>query len=189
MKLKRHFFASNDLDDLESFEVELEQADIVTPQIHVLTLDDTGADNHLKLHEVTPFMKTDIVHSTLIGALVGITMAAFVLVIAHLSGWTDTAAGWLPFIYLSIILLGFFTWQGGLWGIESTNSHFKNFEQLLRDGEHIFFVDLESGRGKVVRRLARQHPGIRPVGEGVGAPHWIVVWQYRLKRFFSETFP
>lgn len=189
MKLKRHFFASNDLDDLESFELELERADIVTPQIHVLTLDDTGAANHSNLHEVTPFMKTDIVHSSLLGALVGLTMAAFVLALAHLAGWSDTAAGWLPFVYLSIILLGFFTWQGGLWGIESSNSNFRHFEQLLRDGEHIFFVDLEPGRGKVVRRLARTHPGIRRIGEGVGAPHWIVVWQNRLKYFFTETFP
>jgi len=189
MKLKRHYFASDDLDDLESFELELEKADIVTPQIHVLTLDDTGAANHSHLHEVTPFMKTDIVHSTLLGALVGLLMAAFVLILAYLAGWNETAAGWLPFIYLSIILLGFFTWQGGLWGIESSNSHFKNFEQLLRDGQHIFFVDLEPGRGKVVRRLARAHSGIRAIGEGVGAPHWIVVWQYRLKYFFTETFP
>lgn len=189
MRLKRHFFASDDLDDLESFEIELENADIVTPQIHLLTLDDTGAANHSNLHEVTPFMKTDIVHSALLGALVGLTMAVFVIALAYLAGWHETPAGWLPFIFLAIILLGFFTWQGGLWGIEQPNTRFTEFERMLRDGQHLFFVDLEPGRGRIVRRIARKHPGIRAVGVDVGAPHWVVAWQHRLKHFFTETFP
>lgn len=189
MKLKRHFFASDDLDDLESFELELEKADIVTPQVHVLTLDETGAANHSHLNEVTSFMKTDIVHSALLGALVGIVMAAFVIALAYLAGWHETGAGWIPFIFLAVILLGFFTWQGGLWGIESPNTRFKDFSRMLQDGQHLFFVDLEPGRGKVVRRLARKHPGIQAVGVGAGAPHWLVSWQHRLKHFFTETFP
>lgn len=189
VRLKRHFFVSEDLDDLESFERELEAADIVTPQIHLLTLDDTGAADHTQLHQVTPFMRTDIVHSALIGAGIGAVMAVFVLAIAHFANWTDTAAGWIPFIFLAIILLGFFTWQGGLWGIENGNTHFARFERLLSDGKHLFFVDLEPGRGRTVRRIASQHPGIEPAGQGIGAPHWIVTWQYRLKHFFTETFP
>ncbi|MDT8449653.1 MAG: NAD/FAD-utilizing enzyme [Wenzhouxiangellaceae bacterium] len=189
MRLKRHYFVSDDLDDLESFEVELENADIVTPQIHVLTVDETDAANHTHLHEVTPFMKTDVVHSAMLGALVGLTLAAFVLALTYLAGWHETRAGWLPFVYLSILLLGFFTWQGGLWGIESPNAHFRDFERMLKEGRHLFFVDLEPGRGKVVRRLARKHPGIQAAGVGVGAPHWIVSWQYRLRHFFTETFP
>lgn len=189
MKLKRHFFISDDLDDLENFEREMERADIVTPQIHLLTLDDSGAAHHHRLHEVTSLMKTDLVHSTLLGAVVGAIVAAFVLSIAYLAGWTETPAGWLPFVFLAIITLGFFAWQGGLWGIQRPNVHFDEFRQALKEGKHLFFVDLEPGRGKVVRRLARTHPAIRPVGVGSGAPHWIVSWQYRLKHFFTETFP
>ncbi|MDX1625879.1 MAG: NAD/FAD-utilizing enzyme, partial [Wenzhouxiangellaceae bacterium] len=157
MKLKRHFYVSDDLDDLERFEEELEELDIVTPQIHLLTLDDGNAAHHHNLHEVSSLMKTDVVHSTLVGAVVGLCAAALALVIAYLFGWTDSGAGWLPFIFLAIILLGFFTWQGGLWGIENPNTHFKDFEEALRKGKHIFFVDLEPGRGKIVRRLARKH--------------------------------
>ncbi|MDF1524216.1 MAG: molybdopterin-dependent oxidoreductase, partial [Trueperaceae bacterium] len=52
----------------------------------------------------------------------GVTLAAFVLALTYLAGWHETRAGWLPFVYLSILLLGFFTWQGGLWGIESPNA-------------------------------------------------------------------
>lgn len=189
MKLKRHFYIGDDLDDLERFEEELERADIHTPQIHMLTLDEANAAHHHHLHEVTSLMKTDLVHSALLGAAVGACVSIFILFLAYFAGWTDSRAGWLPFVFLSIVVLGFFTWEGGLWGIQNPNVHFKEFSQALREGKHIFFVDLEPGRGKIVRKLARKHPNIKPAGVSAGAPHWIVTWQYRLKHFFTETFP
>lgn len=189
MKLKRHFFSSDDLKDLARFKQELEEYGIPQPQIHVLTLDDTEAANHHQLHEVTSLMKTDIVNSTLLGAVAGIIAAGLIILVSYLFGWTESGAGWLPFIFLAIIALGFFTWEGGLRGIESPNTHFRNFEQVLKSGRHLFFVDLEPGAGKAIRRKVKRHPRIRAEGVGTGAPHWLVTWQHRLKRFFTETFP
>lgn len=189
MKLKRFFFVSEDLDDLERFEEELENAEIVTPQIHLLTLDDAGAAKHTHLHEVTDLMKTDLVHAGLLGAVVGAFMAALVLIVAYLAGWTESTVGWLPFGFLAVVVLGFFTWQGGLWGIEQPNVHFREFEKTLQEGKHLFFVDLEPGQEEVVGKLRKKHPNIHRAGEAMGAPHWIVFWQHRLKRFFTEVFP
>lgn len=189
MRLKRHFFISDDLDDLEKFEEELEQAGIVKPQIHLLTLDEAGASNHHNLHEVTSLMKTDLLHSMLLGAAAGLVAAAFVLVLAHVAGWTQSPAGWIPFVFLAVCAFGFFTWEGGLWGIDTPNVHFRNFEKALKEGKHVFFVDLEPGRGKIVRNLVKDHPAVEAAGTARGAPHWIVRWQHGLKRFFTETFP
>lgn len=189
MKLTRYFFISDDLDDLERMEEELENADIVTPQIHVLTLDDSGAANHVHLHAVISLMKKDIVHSTLIGAVLGAFAAAFTLLLAYGMGWTDTRAGWMPFIFLAIIMLGFFTWEGGLMGIERPNVHFKGFEKALEDGKHVFFVDLEPGQEEILDRVVEKHPTLEAAGTGPGSPHWLVRFQHRSKRFFTETFP
>ncbi|MFN3842814.1 MAG: hypothetical protein ACK4RW_06045 [Rehaibacterium terrae] len=189
MKMTRHFFISTDLDDLERLEQDLEQAGIVAPQIHLLTLDDTHADRHTHLHKVTSLMKQDIVHSTLIGAAVGLVAAVLVLAVAYTASWTQSPAGWLPFIFLAIIALGFFAWEGGLWGIQTPNVRFRRFEQALREGKHVFFVDLEPGQSKILEETVRRHPGVVPAGTDIGAPHWIVMWQYRLKRFFTQTFP
>ena len=52
MKMLRYYFVGKDLDDLERFEVELEREGIPTERIHVLSLDDTSVENHLKLHDV-----------------------------------------------------------------------------------------------------------------------------------------
>ncbi len=189
MRMRRYFFISSDLADLERMEEELESAGVVTPQIHVLTLDDAGAANHHHLHTVVSLMKKDIVHSTLIGAAVGVFAAVLSLIVAWAAGWTDTAAGWTPFIFLAIILLGFFTWEGGLRGIDKPNVHFKAFEKALQEGNHVFFVDLDPGQEKVLEPIIRKHPSLQAAGTAHGSSHWIVLMQYRVKRFFSEIFP
>lgn len=188
-KLVRHFFISDDLDDLERLEEELEQAGIVTPQIHVLTQDDSAAAEHRHLHTVSALMKKDLIHSGLIGAAVGVCAAVLVLLVAWLTGWTETPAGWIPFVFLAIIALGFFTWEGGLFGIETPNAHFRGFEQALEQGRHVFFVDLEPERKALLEEIARRHPSLEPAGTGRASPHWIVRWQHRVKHFFVEVFP
>lgn len=189
MRLRRHFFISTDLDDLESMERELEREGFVTPQIHVLTLDDSSADHHHSIHAVTSLMRTDVVRSALIGAAVGVVAAVLVLLVAYLAGWTQTQAGWTPFVFLAIVLLGFFPWEGGLRGIESPNAHFQRFEKALSAGKHVFFVDLEPGQEGILHRVVVRHPTVEPAGTGAGAPHWLVSCHHRVKRFFTETFP
>ena len=111
MKMKRHFFISEDLDDLEKFEEELERAGVTTPQIHVLTLDDTGEENHAHLHGVQSIMKKDVIQSGEYGLAVGVVAAALVIGLTYMMEWYTSPAGWIPFIFLAIILLGFFTWE------------------------------------------------------------------------------
>lgn len=190
MKMTRYFFISDDLGDLDTFEEELERADLVTEQVHVLTLDN-GHTEHRHLHEVTDLMKTNVLHSMIYGAAVGLIVSILILILAHYAGWTQTAAGWLPFIFLAVIALGFFTWEGGLWGLDTPNMHFKRFEKIIRSGKHLFFVDVVPGKGhrKALQSLLKQHPNIQSAGTAHGAPHWIVNWHHGLKRFFSETFP
>jgi hypothetical protein len=189
MKMKRYFFISEDLDDLERLEEELEREGIVTPQIHVLTMDDGAADQHHHLHQVVSFMKKDIIHSTLIGAAIGACAAILVLAVAYTAGWTNTPAGWVPFVFLAVVLLGFFTWEGGFLGIQRPNIHFRNFHQALKDGKHVFFVDLEPRQEDILQRAVQKHPSLKPAGTAAGAPHWIVSWQYHIRRFFVHTFP
>ena len=189
MKMLRHFFISDDLDDLEVFEEQLEEAGVPTVQIHVLSLDDTAAENHVHLHDVQSIMKKDVVHSMIIGAIIGVILAILVLVVADTMGWTDTRAGWIPFIFLAIIALGFSTWEGGFVGIQRPNFHFSQFEDALKAGRHVFFVDLEPDQKSLLDRIVSKHPGAELAGTGPATPHWIVAWQRRLTHFFGETMP
>ena len=189
MNMLRHYFISDSLDDLEVFEEQLENAGVSTPQIHVLSRNDAEADHHDHLHQVNSFMKKDVVHSTVLGAIVGLCAFLLVLSVAYFAGWTETAAGWLPFIFLAVVLLGFCTWEGGLRGIQEPNHHFRRFEKALREGKHIFFMDLEPNQEAVLEEVLKSHPQVELAGTGTSTPHWFIEWQKRIPRFFKETFP
>ena len=189
MKLERHFLISDDLDDLEHLEEELEAKGVPTPQIHVFTLDDTEAEKHAHLHDVQSLMKRDVVHSLIVGAIIGVIVSASVLGATALFGWHDSAAGWMPFIFLAIIALGFCTWEGGLFGVQTLNHHFTKFKSSLEAGRHVFFCDLEPAQVGVFRQVVEAHPRAEHAGTGASTPGWILVWQTRLTRFFGDTLP
>ena len=54
----RHYYVSDDLDELEIVERELEAEGFTEPQIHVLSLDDCHVEQH-HLHEVESLLKQD----------------------------------------------------------------------------------------------------------------------------------
>ncbi len=189
MKMLRHYFISDNLNDLEVFEEQLEDAGVSTPQIHVLSRNDAEVEHHEHLHEVLSLMKKDIVHSTLQGAVVGVFASVLVLSLAYLFGWTETAAGWIPFIFLAVILLGFCTWEGGLLGIQKPNYHFSRFEKALGEGKHIFFVDLDPSQEAILKKVLKSHPQVELAGTGASAPHWFIECQKKIPRFFKETWP
>lgn len=189
MKMQRHFVISDDLDDLEHLEEELESQGVPTPQIHVFTLDDTGAEKHVHLHDVQSLMKRDVVHSLIIGAIIGAVISASVLGATALFGWHHSAAGWMPFVFLAIVALGFCTWEGGLFGVQTLNHHFKKFKSTLEGGKHVFFCDLQANQVAIFRRVVEAHPRAELAGTGVSTPHWILASQSWLTRFFGDTLP
>jgi hypothetical protein len=189
MKMLRRYFISDDLNDLDVIEEQLESAGISTPQIHVLTAHDAELDHHEHLHRVQSFMKKDIVHSTLIGAMVGVCAFVLVIAVAHFAGWTKTAAGWVPFLFLATVLLGFCTWEGGLFGIQEPNYHFARFEQAIKDDKHILCVDLERDQEAVLEGVLKSHPKLEPAGSELLHQHWVIEFQKKVPRFFKQTWP
>ena len=179
MKMLRHYFISDSLDDLDVFEEQLEAAGVSSSQIHVLSRADADVEHHHHLHEVQSFMKNDIVHSTIRGAVVGLCAFVLVLAIAYFAGWTESAVGWMPFIFLAVVMLGFCTWEGGLRGIQEPNHDFARFEQALRDGKHIFFMDLEPQQEPILEEVLKSHPQVELAGTGSSAPHWLIALQQK----------
>jgi len=189
MNMLRHYFISDNLDDLEVFEQQLEASGITTPQIHVLSKRDEDVAHHEHLNYVQSFMKNDIIHSTEVGALIGLALSTLILVVAYFSGWTESAAGWLPFIFLAVVLFGFSTWEGGLMGIQKPNFHFARFANALKKGRHVFFVDLETKQEDTLGKVLQSHPEVELAGTGAATPHWMITLQNRVPHFFRQTFP
>jgi hypothetical protein len=171
--MKRHYYISDDLGDLEDIGKELIDANITSPQFHVLSNDDAAVNKH-NLHEVEAVLKQDVVHSTELGAVIGVALATVVLAGASLMGLTATAAGWTPFIFLAIAVLGFCTWEGGLIGIQIPNYQFTRFKDVLAKGKHVFFVDVENRQESILGKIVGRHPHLQLAGMGESTPRWVI---------------
>ena len=115
--MRRFYYISDDLDNLEQIEHELESGGIARPQIYLLSNDDVGLENH-DVNRVASFLKTDVVHLGEIGAVLGLAIAALILLVAHYSG-IAAEVSWVPFIFLAIIGFGFATWEAGFIGLHA----------------------------------------------------------------------
>jgi len=181
--MKRYYFVEENLDDLETIERELEARNVVTPQIHVLSQDDAAVKDH-HLNEVHSIFKKDIVHSGEIGALIGLAVAVIAIAAAAMSRLLETM-GWVPFVFFAIILLGFFTWEGGLFGIQTPNNRFRRFEEALRSGKHVFIVDVDDTQEPVLKDVLAEHPNLKPAGTGASSPRWLVMAQQKWRDFLN----
>jgi hypothetical protein len=183
--MKRHFFLSDDLDDLEQVERDLEAAGVSTPQIHVLSEDDAGVQAH-KLNDVEAVLRKDVVHGTERGAVIGVIGAAIVLLATWATGIAATIT-WVPPIFLAVIVLGFCTWEGGLIGIQEPHSDFKRFTEDLRAGRHVLFVDVSAPQEEILQRIAKAHPKLTAAGEGPAAPGWFVSARAKIENMMKGT--
>lgn len=181
----RHYYISDNLDELEVIERELENNGMSKPHFHVLSERDAEVESH-HLNAIEPVLKKDVVRSTERGALVGVIGALLVLVTAYWLGWTASAAGWLPFVFLATVVLGFCTWEGGLVGIQTPNYQFKRFQKLLKQGKHVLFVDVDAQQQDVLDQITARHPALKLAGTGQASPRWVVKGQERFNQFMKS---
>jgi hypothetical protein len=186
--MNRHYFISDDLDDLDRIEDELEHRGVFRPQIHVLSRDDTGVETHRHLHNIESILKQDIVHGTLVGAVIGSIAAALVMTLVYLSDLPETYP-WATFIFLAVIIFGFITWSGGFYGIQTPHKEFRRFQKELDSGKHIFIVDVDPSQESIIKQLQSNHPSLHNAGAGSATPRWIVMGQQSFKDITSTTFP
>ena len=186
--MKRHYFISDDLDDLDRIEVELEKRGIKRSQIHVLSKDDTAVETHEHLHNIESVLKQDVVHGVIVGAMFGILGAAAVMAIGYLTTLPETYT-WMPFYFLAVVMFGFITWSGGFYGIQTPHKDFRRFQKDLDSGKHIFIVDVDSTQEDIVKALGMEHSHLIHAGTGSATPRWVVMGQQNVKDFTSSTFP
>jgi len=192
--VKRFYYISDDLDDLERIEHQLEAGGIARPQIYMLSNDDVGLENR-DVNRVASFLKTDVIHAGEIGAVLGVAVAALTLLVSHFSG-IAAQVGWAPFIFLAIIGFGFATWEAGFIGMQIPNVHFTRFEEALKQGRHVLFVETDREDQKKLKAVIKQYPGLERAGTEVTHTralmmllkywerfrNWALVFQGRPKR-------
>lgn len=170
--MKRHYFVSKDLDAVEEMENDLMSAGIPEHQIHVLSNSETELEIH-HLHPVADFMKTNVIHGGLQGLFVGSLVAIVIVLLTDLMGWSQQI-GWMPFLFLAIVVVGFCTWEGGFLGFQQQNSEFRRFQVDLRNNRHVLFVDVEPAQEQILDGILKTYSNVMPAGEGAAMPSWII---------------
>jgi hypothetical protein len=186
--MKRHYFISDDLDDLERIELELEHGGINKPQIHVLSKDDTAVAHHKHLHNIEAVFKQDVVNGMLLGAIFGVLGAMLVMITGYMSNLPETYT-WVPFYFLAIVVFGFLTWSGGFYGIQTPHKDFRRFQNDLANGKHVFIVDLDPSQEPIIQQIKAKHPHLTDAGVGDATPRWVIMGQQNFKDITTSTFP
>lgn len=180
--MNRYYYVCSNLADVSKVEKQLLASGFSPLQLHVLSNDDAEAEVR-DLHGVDSLSKKDIIRSSLIGAILGIACAGLVVVIAMIMGVRGD--GWAPVIFLAVCLLGFCTWEGGLFGIQTNNREFSKFEKMLEAGEHIFFADVNSDQYETFIKVVRNYSSMREAGSGKAEADWKFSLREGARRFVN----
>jgi hypothetical protein len=181
--VKRFYYISDNLDDLEQIEHQLEAGGIARPQIYLLSNDDVGLENR-DVNRVASFLKTDLIHAGEIGALLGLAIAAVILLISYFSG-IAAQVGWAPFIFLAIVGFGFATWEAGFIGMQTPNVHVARFEEALEQGRHVLFVETDREDQRKLKAVIKQYPSLERAGTEVTHTRALMVLLKYWERFRS----
>ncbi len=160
--MKRFYYISDDLGGLAQVSRDLEFGGIARPQIYLLSNDDAALARY-DVNSVASFLKTDVIHLGEIGAGLGAIAAGLVMCGTHISG-VAALVGWAPFLFLAIIIFGFATWQAGLMGMRTPNTHFLRFKESLERGRHVLFVDTDKKDEQNLHHILRKHPDLESAG-------------------------
>lgn len=179
--MRRYFYISNSLDDLERVENTLEEAGISRAQIHVLSNDDAGVKER-NLNQVYSWFRTDVISTTYKGVVIGLILAGLVLFAANALGGTETV-GWAPFIMLAIVCVGFCTWEGGLIGSHLPSSRFKKFQERIENGQHVLMIDADKRDVELIDSVVANIRGVDAVGSDSTKDQWTVATEKRFRQF------
>lgn len=160
----RYYFRSNDLDDLQAMESELEHDGFSRRHIHVLSDDPVGLERH-HLNPVPSVLRSDSMHWAERGALVGVLVSTILVSILVWAGVPETL-GWPMVVVLALLVLGAFTWEAGLIGMQYINYKFEGFKDSLRRGEHVMLVDVDESEVQQLYKHMQQHPQLALIGRG-----------------------
>lgn len=181
--MRRYFYLSESLDELEDIESKLESEGIATPQIHVISHDDSGLDNH-KLHQVHQWFQTDVIPYTVRGLLIGLVFAVLVISACYAFG-LHGAIGRIPFLFLSIVLLGFCTWEAGFIGTQLPNRYLKRFNAALDGGSHLLMVDVDDKSEPTLKEVVGQFPSLKSAGIGGGQSKWALFTKKKARDYLE----
>jgi len=166
MTTLRYF--TDSIDELEKTEHDLEENGVPRSHIHLLSRSESELIQK-DLPVYSDFSKRDILHGGVMGALLGVTMAIGLLLASFLYGVTDSSI-WVVIAFVSAMIIGFCTWEGGLFGLTKVNHKLAAYQAEVNSGRHLLVIDAkDASEEKTTRLIVNAHPLVQPADEKLSA--------------------
>ena len=163
--MKRLYFLAADLVSTEAIAKDIHKAGITDYNFHVLGKDEQGLKQH-RIHQASPLIRLDILHSGEIGALAGLVVGFFTagIFMKSMEGLADF--GLWQFFAVMLFVTMFGTWVGGIAGVSHENYKLSGFHNDIELGKFLVMVDVDKRLEKVVDGIMANHTSV--VKEGYG---------------------
>ncbi len=179
--MKQHHYLFDSLDDLQRACNDLEFIGVEHQYLHVAYASHLSLEKR-HLNDMGFWRESDLLHTALRGLIVGII--ASVATGAALLQWLgNSELGLVVSGFVSLIVLGFCTWVGGMIGVSHDNWRVSPYHDLIQQGKSLLIVDVsEKNEPEITRLMAATHREAEHTGESstVEAP-WVGGWQLHLK--------
>lgn len=161
----QHQFLLNNLNHSDQLQSSLMATGIKESDIHFVTENNKDFAGH-HVHEASIFEERDLLHSGLRFAIVG---AAIGLVLSTVFYYTQPYGwqfGFVNFVFMMALTIGFSGWIGGLFGIAHRNYRISDYENDLKNGKAIMLVYTDDEHADKAKQIVNEtESGSRYLGK------------------------
>lgn len=154
MRRQRIYFLLPDIHRTRAVFKELLLERVEERHIHVLAKEGTNLGD---LPEATLLQKSDAVHASALGLLVGGATGAAAGVIVWLLPPSGFAMGLGIVLAMAVLGAVMGTWASGMIGTSTPNTHLKEFQPEIARGKVLMIVDVPARQADHISRLVKQH--------------------------------
>ncbi len=158
--MQHHYLVCDDINELEEIHDELVKNGIDHEHMHLWSNTVDPKKEHTKILPLNDFLKTDIIHSTLIGAAAGFIVSSLLVASSYYIGHHDVL-GLFPYICAALVCLGLFTWEGGLWGIQETNHRVKKYKSIIKQAKYMLILDFNQQEYPILKKTEERHKDVK----------------------------
>ena len=156
MRRRRMYFLLPDVPRAKTVFKELLLARIEERHVHVMAKEGTDLDD---LPEATLLQKSDAVHATGLGLVVGGATGALAGVLVMIFPPSGLAMGLSVVLAMALLGAVMGIWVSGMIGSSTPNTHLEVFREDIERGQVLMIVDVPPERAEEINSMIRQqHP-------------------------------
>lgn len=150
--MKQQYYLVEDIDNVERICDDLHKAGVEDKRIHIVSDDLDAIESH-HLHQAREIDETDIVRFSERGALIGIIFGLLFLIVSMRYKPFGLEVEGVAAVMITILIVGFCTWWGGIIGAYFTNYRISAFKQAIRGNKFLIMLDVPSNLSKNIRNM------------------------------------